>query len=490
MRGTYSIAAVALALAVAGPASATVTISTKPTQNMSCVSGVCAPTAKKAVLNVNDLTGMLETGDVTVKSDRLTKDIVVGATVSWANTQKLALNSYQSIAFDNPVVVTGSGGLAITTNTGGGGGELNFVKKGHVEFWDTTSNLTINGKSFVLVSNIAALAADVATNQAGNYALSKDYDAKQDGKYKQTPVTWGLQGTFEGLGNRIENLSIKAKPFHSAGLFSYIDHGSVRDLGLEHVSILGADTSGALASDSSGTIENCYVTGSISSNNGPVGGLVGEETGTISHSYSSASVNGASNTFVGGLVGFLNGEVVNSHASGAVSGGDLSDIGGLLGFYNGNILRSYATGPVAGGSKALIGGLIGNNSGNVTQSYATGSVFGLTDSKVGGLIGALGNGGSESFSTGHVSGDVDVGGLVGSATGTGNLSNMYWDLDTSGISDPSKGAGDIPNDPGITGLTTSQFKSELPAGFDPSVWGQKPSINGGYPYLIANPPPQ
>ena len=30
----------------------------------------------------------------------------------------------------------------------------------------------------------------------------------------------------------------------------------------------------------------------------------------------------------------------------------------------------------------------------------------------------------------------------------------------------------------------------LPAGFDPAIWGQNASINNGYPYLLANPPPQ
>ena len=29
----------------------------------------------------------------------------------------------------------------------------------------------------------------------------------------------------------------------------------------------------------------------------------------------------------------------------------------------------------------------------------------------------------------------------------------------------------------------------LPAGFDPAIWAQSKSINNGFPYLIANPPP-
>jgi hypothetical protein len=44
------------------------------------------------------------------------------------------------------------------------------------------------------------------------------------------------------------------------------------------------------------------------------------------------------------------------------------------------------------------------------------------------------------------------------------------------------------NNPGVTGLTTEQLQSGLPEGFDPSIWGESADINGGLPYLLANPP--
>ena len=43
---------------------------------------------------------------------------------------------------------------------------------------------------------------------------------------------------------------------------------------------------------------------------------------------------------------------------------------------------------------------------------------------------------------------------------------------------------------GLTGLTSKQFKSGLPAGFDPTVWAEKKGVNHGFPYLINNPPPR
>jgi hypothetical protein len=81
-----------------------------------------------------------------------------------------------------------------------------------------------------------------------------------------------------------------------------------------------------------------------------------------------------------------------------------------------------------------------------------------------------------------------VGGFLGDDDSGGGLSRDYWDTTTSGITNLSQGAGNIANDPGITGETTTQLQSGLPTGFDPAIWAENPNINGGLPYLIANPP--
>jgi hypothetical protein len=68
MTSTHRIALAALSLALGTlAAKADVSISNKPTQDMTCDAGVCTATAKKAVLNVGDLQNMLASGDATVK---------------------------------------------------------------------------------------------------------------------------------------------------------------------------------------------------------------------------------------------------------------------------------------------------------------------------------------------------------------------------------------------------------------------------------------
>ena len=74
-------------------------------------------------------------------------------------------------------------------------------------------------------------------------------------------------------------------------------------------------------------------------------------------------------------------------------------------------------------------------------------------------------------------------GKDGFSHGTPNATNDYWDIDTSGAA-----SGCSYDCSGVTGLTTAQFQSGLPAGFDPAVWAQSPGINNGFPYLLANPP--
>ncbi len=85
---------------------------------------------------------------------------------------------------------------------------------------------------------------------------------------------------------------------------------------------------------------------------------------------------------------------------------------------------------------------------------------------------------------------VIVGGLIGDDLAQTRTTNSFWDMDTSGIANPAQGAGNVQNDPGITGLSDAQLKSGLPAGFDPSTWKESVKLNNGDPYLIDNPPPK
>jgi hypothetical protein len=118
-------------------------------------------------------------------------------------------------------------------------------------------------------------------------------------------------------------------------------------------------------------------------------------------------------------------------------------VGGLVGWNEGAVSNSCSTGSVTG--EDSIGGLVGSNGdyGAVRNSYSTGNVTGKE--AVGGLVGINGKGStvSNSYSTGSVTcaGNVclEVGGLVG--TGSGIVSNSFWDTETSGQAASDGGTG-------------------------------------------------
>ena len=476
-------ASFAMVLIGASPAFAALQISSGQTMNVDCSGGVCSATSTDAVLNVGELANMLSSSDVTVASGNLARVIEIDASVSWTSTKRLVLDSYYSIAFNKPVVVAGTGALTITTNDGGQGGDFRFFKKGHVEFWDLDSNLVVNGQSYILENKLKHLVSDIRHAPHSNYALAKNIGAGMR-LYTESPVG-AVSGILEGLGNKISGLKITSSVDRATVAFvgQLTSQATLHNIGVVDVSVSGSGVeqcAGALVGVNEGTVANVYATGEIIATGAQstVGGLVcSNQFGTVTRSESDVTISGGSDATVGGLAGLS------------------------LGFDNsdGFVMESYARGAATGGANAMVGGLVGNNwGGSIWNSYATGRVTGGASAAVGGLVGGnLDNPGegsipvvNSSYSTGVVTGGTSatVGGLIGQDAADSQITSAYWDLDASGINDPHQGAGNIADDPGITGLTTEQFKSGLPAGFSPAIWKEKANINNGYPYLIDLPP--
>jgi hypothetical protein len=290
-----------------------------------------------------------------------------------------------------------------------------------------------------------------------------------------------LAGKFYGNSHTISNLSLNLDFVYNVGLFGYLARGGkVTQVGVENVDITGASSVGGLVGYNwEGTVRASNSTGSVTGND-DVGGLVGSnDAGTVGNKYASiveencnstCSVTGK-NEHVGGLVGYnyKEGEVYNSYSTGSVTGNE--DVGGLVGQNEGKVEDSYSTGSVNKGLSQygdVVGGLVGLNEGIVGESYSTGSVSG--DYRVGGLVGVNYDEVSNCYSTGSVSGDSYVGGLVGytgndyedkvnrtyssgSVSGDsyvgglvgfwkmGDVSNSFWDKDTSHMDESDGGIG-------------------------------------------------
>jgi hypothetical protein len=104
-----------------------------------------------------------------------------------------------------------------------------------------------------------------------HYALVVDID--MSGMVWATAPIFFFNGTFDGRGHTISNLTIKGHDY--LGLFGKIlTNGVVRNLVIQDACIIGNKYVGALAGVSLGHITNCHVTGSTTGVT-YVGGLVG-----------------------------------------------------------------------------------------------------------------------------------------------------------------------------------------------------------------------
>ncbi len=119
-----------------------------------------------------------------------------------------------------------------------------------------------------------------------------------------------------------------------------------------------------------------------------VGGISGENTGTISGSRTDVNLMGGQ---MGGIAGVNSGTITRSYSASNLGDGGYGTAGGLVGTNTatGIITESFHTGSVSAGYySSYYGGLAGYNAGMIARSYNLGMVYpGFLNGAVGGLVG-------------------------------------------------------------------------------------------------------
>ena len=336
-------------------------------------------------------------------------------------------------------------------------------------------------KNFILVENID-LAAYLASGGAG-------YD--QWGAQGWMPVgSWGdfFKGTFDGDGYTIKGVMFNRSntSINGAGFFGNTEDATIKNVYLIDVDITAVNKAGMLVGYNQGTIENAHVNGIVSGGQ-EVGGLTGVNIGNITNCSAEGTVIGTAQS-VGGLIG----NNVNSNLSGSYANVDMTadiNAGGLVGYNNNSdITACYAIGTI--NAEEQLGGIVGvlNSStikksfssiditatgfncggiagvtygGNIINSYALGSVTTATNldgQNVGGIVGSTNNTTNIQYcyATGTLTGySGRTAGLAGVLRTDGTLADSYWDLLTSGQTDPvTWNDGTTSN---LVGLTTAEM---------------------------------
>lgn len=214
----------------------------------------------------------------------------------------------------------------------------------------------INNENYTSGNINAVLTADIVVNEN----VLKSDGTLNDGTFTDwTPIGmyfynendkdgyihYSYSGIFDGQNHTISGLYFKKikGDRDATGLFGYIGSG--------------------------GKVSNVSVLDSYFSTNGYVGGVCGDNNGTITNCYNAGMINKLTDDYTvyfGGVCGYNSGTIIDCYNTGNVSGVDYN--GGVCGDNDGTIIDCYNTGGVSG--NYYVGDVCGDNYGaTVTNCY-------------------------------------------------------------------------------------------------------------------------
>ena len=208
----------------------------------------------------------------------------------------------------------------------------------------------VNNENSTYGSANAVLTADIVVN-ASVFDESGNLADDTSGFRIWMPIGWynyencnsySYTGTFNGQGHTISGLYFHDELTQDVGLFGYVgENGSVSNVGVVDSYFSGNEFVGGVCGDNEGTIINCYHTGTVSGADS-IGGVCGYNGGTIENCYHTGVVTATSeNAVVGDVCGYNEGTVTNCYylsdtaTTGIGSGSVASKT--VAQFYNGEV---------------------------------------------------------------------------------------------------------------------------------------------------------
>ncbi|MBG6904032.1 filamentous hemagglutinin N-terminal domain-containing protein [Pseudomonas aeruginosa] len=468
-------------------------------------SGLANPSSagKGPTLHADTLARNLSTSNVEVVATR--GNAHVGAALSWDSGNGLTLTAERGDLRINGALTAQGENASLTLNAGqrplridnslsltGQGARVEFNSdKGYalaegarITLSGKNAGFRANGRDYSVIQDLQQLRG-IDRDLGGSYVLGNRI-AGGNSSFLSIGNASAFGGTFDGLGNTIDNLAVYGTGAYS-GLFS-VNRGTLRNLNLERISADGAQAThynvqvgslaavnlgridnvnasdiriaaasqlnslGGLVALNLGSIDNASASGTLVGNRHTyaLGGLAAENISTargvasISNSRADFAISGqlkdhASHYGAGGLVGRNRGGLIRSSGSqGTLSlSGHGMNLGGLVGYSSaGGLADVSASVDVSGnGQRGLYGGLIGLNvNSGIAHATASGKVRGTDAEALGGLIGRNLN---AAINNASAHGDVSLqagrylGGLIGHNQ-AGNLANVSASGNLSG----------------------------------------------------------
>ncbi|MBQ3804520.1 MAG: hypothetical protein II844_01775 [Prevotella sp.] len=248
----------------------------------------------------------------------------------------------------------------ISPNTGSKSAGFNVVKYWQGDGTEQSPYIIANEADF---NKLAAEANNNGETYAGtHFRLDNDltygYDGLAEGESNFTPIGmfsgYRFSGVFDGNDHTISGIRICRDG--DVGIFAE-NRGTIKNLTVTDTRIEGNYCVGGIAGSSSGTIDNCHVTSTVTlcANSERVGGITGSFSGSgnsISRCTSAATIVATGTTVedCGGIVGeYSNGTVSNCISTAtitAATGTTVKNCGGIVGKYSygGTLTDNFAVG--------------------------------------------------------------------------------------------------------------------------------------------------
>lgn len=216
-------------------------------------------------------------------------------------------------------------------------------------------NGTLDGVKQNKLAN-AVLTANITVNE--NLLDSLQYDAEGNVSNGSDFISWTpiadwmenrttqYSGTFDGNNKTVSGLYFNGDST-CIGLFgSSESDGNIKNVGVVDSYFKGNDHVGGVCGNNAGTITNCYNAGNLTSieSHADIGGICGYNNGgTVTNCYNTGTVTATGSVaFVGGVCGCSIEPISNCYNIGTVTAASSdADISGICGYYFGPIKNCY-----------------------------------------------------------------------------------------------------------------------------------------------------
>lgn len=246
---------------------------------------------------------------------------------------------------------------------------------------DAVYEISNAGQLYWFAGLVNGTLSGVAQNKSANAVLTADIVVNanvlksdgtlNEGTFKEwTPIATSASpytGIFDGQNHTISGLYFNQENSYDVGLFGR-NNGKIANAGILDSYFYGTSKVGGVCGNNyTGTISNCYNTGSVSGI-GTAGGVSGYNyTGSITNCYNTGNVSGSSG-FVGGVSGYNDGGTITNcyYDSAIYTGNAIGANDGTTEKVEGKTIEQFKTGEVAyllqnGQSEEIWGQTIGTD---------------------------------------------------------------------------------------------------------------------------------